>query len=69
MLSTARALLPTITHLLDAGAQRAPELEVLGVGLPGRRTVLRPVADSATHKALRIIVPAAAIVVVIALWM
>ena len=59
LLSTARALLPTIT----------PDLEVLGVGLPGRRTVLRPVADSATHKALRIIVPAAAIVVVIALWM
>ena len=69
LLSTARALLPTITHLLDAGAQRAPDLEVLGVGLPGRRTVLRPVPDSAMHKALRIIVPAAAIAVVIALWM
>ena len=71
LLSTARALLPTITHLLDAGAQRAPDLERFGCGGPAGASYCAASCCRMARrtKLLRIIVPAAAIVVVIALWM
>ncbi|WBT09740.1 energy-coupling factor transporter transmembrane component T [Corynebacterium sp. SCR221107] len=61
----AQVAIPVMVQALFTGADRALAVEVAGVGLPGRRTVLRPVADSRFQKALRWIVPACAIVLVL----
>lgn len=60
-----RLVLPVMTHLLTANAEKAPALETAGLDLPGRRTLLRPVPDSAAQKVARILVPVGVIVCVL----
>lgn len=61
-----RLAIPVMVHTLSLGADRATAVEVAGVGRPGRRTVLRPVYDSGLQKLVRIAVPVACAVAVIA---
>ncbi|WP_240510600.1 energy-coupling factor transporter transmembrane component T [Corynebacterium hadale] len=60
-----RLIMPVLTALLSQGASRGAALETAGYDLPGRRTVLRPVPDSAAQKALRIVAPIACVAVVV----
>lgn len=46
-------ILPLIVGLVDDAAQRSRPLQRLGVGTPGRRTVLYPVADPLAQKFAR----------------
>lgn len=59
--------LPLITRLLSTGASRAIPLEVAGLDLPGRRTLLQPVVEYRWEPALRLVFPLSAIGV--ALWL
>ena len=58
--------LPVLTELLTMSAARGRALETAGYDLPGHRTILRPVHDSPTQRALRWCVPAVCLVV--AVW-
>jgi len=60
-----RLVLPVMTHLLTANAEKAPALETAGLDLPGRRTLLRPVTDSTVQKAARLLLPVGVIVCVL----
>ena len=46
-------IMPVLTELLTTGAARGQALETAGYDLEGRRTVLRPVADSPVQRAIR----------------
>ena len=46
-------IMPVLTELLTIGSARGQALETAGYDLEGRRTVLRPVHDSALQKAIR----------------
>ena len=60
-----RLVLPVMTHLLTANAEKAPALETAGLDLPGRRTLLCPVPDSTVQKAARLLLPVGVIVCVL----
>lgn len=59
-------IMPVLTELLTVGSARGQALETAGYDLEGRRTVLRPVHDSALQKAIRVGV--ALICVGVAVW-
>ncbi len=59
-------IMPVLTELLTVGSARGQALETAGYDLEGRRTVLRPVHDSALQKAIRVGVPL--ICVGVAIW-
>lgn len=46
-------IMPVLTELLTTGAARGQALETAGYDLEGRRTVLRPIADSSAQRAIR----------------
>lgn len=52
---------PVVTQLLTANVEKSRALETAGLDLPGPRTVLRPVPDSALQRVLRILLPLGAI--------
>lgn len=54
-------VVPVMTHLLTANAQKAAALETAGLDLPGRRTLLRPVPDSRTQQVARVLLPVCAV--------
>lgn len=56
-----RVAVPVMTQLLTANVEKSRALETAGLDLPGPRTILRPVPDSALQKALRILLPLGAI--------
>lgn len=58
-------VLPVITQLLDAGASRGKALENLGFDIPGKRSVLRPVSDSAMQKVTRFFLPFLAVAAIV----
>lgn len=59
-------IMPVLTELLTQAGTRGQALETAGYDLTGRRTVLRPVRDSASQRAARILIPLLCLVVV--LW-
>mgnify|MGYP006948304992 FL=1 len=59
--------IPVMTQMLTMGARRADALEAAGFDLPGRRTILRPVPDSAAQRTCRRLLPVLAIGVVLCL--
>lgn len=60
-----RMVVPVMTQLLTANAQKSAALETAGLDLPGRCTVLRAVPDSPAQKAARVLIPVAAVVAVL----
>lgn len=60
-----RMVVPVMTQLLTANAQKSAALETAGLDLPGRRTVLRPVPDSRAQRVARVLVPVVAVGVVL----
>lgn len=46
-------LIPLVVGMVDDAAQRSRPLQQTGIGQPGPKTVLRPVADPPVEKALR----------------
>ena len=58
--------MPVLTELLTQAGARGQALETAGYDLTGRRTVLRPVRDSASQRAARILIPLLCLAVV--LW-
>ncbi len=52
-----RLAVPVMTHLLTGNVEKSRALETAGLDLPGRRTVLRPVADSSLQRAWRTLFP------------
>ena len=54
-----------LVQVLYHGGQRATAMTTMGLELPGRRTVLRPPPDSTIQKLVRILLPLAAITLVI----
>ena len=59
-------IMPVLTELLTQAGARGQALETAGYDLTGRRTVLRPVRDSASQRAARILIPLLCLAVV--LW-
>lgn len=59
-------IMPVLTELLTIGSARGQALETAGYDLEGRRTVLRPVHDSALQKAIRWGTPL--LCVAVAIW-
>lgn len=59
-------IMPVLTELLTIGSARGQALETAGYDLEGRRTVLRPVHDSALQKAIRWVTPL--LCVAVAVW-
>lgn len=57
-----RLVVPVMTHLLTANVQKSLALEVAGLDLPGRRTILRPVPDSRGQQLVRVLLPVLAVV-------
>ena len=58
-------VIPVLVQVLYHGGQRATAMTTMGLELPGRRTVLRPPPDSPMQKLVRILLPLAAITLVI----
>ena len=58
-------VIPVLVQVLYHGGQRATAMTTMGLELPGRRTVLRPPPDSTIQKLVRILLPLAAITLVI----
>lgn len=54
-------VVPVMTHLLTANAEKSTALETAGLDLPGRRTLLRPVPDSRTQQVARVLLPVLAV--------
>ncbi|KQB86325.1 energy-coupling factor transporter transmembrane component T [Corynebacterium lowii] len=61
-----RVVLPLITQVVSGAVRRADTLETIGVGLPGARTVLRPVPDSTGQRLVRWLIPLLCVMIVIA---
>ena len=58
-------VIPVLVQVLYHGGQRAIAMITMGLELPGRRTVLRPPPDSPIQKLVRILLPLAAITLVV----
>ena len=58
-------VIPVLVQVLYHGGQRAAAMTTMGLELPGRRTVLRPPPDSPVQKLVRILLPLAAITLVV----
>jgi len=58
-------VIPVLVQVLYHGGQRATAMTTMGLELPGPRTVLRPPPDSTIQKLVRILLPLAAITLVI----
>jgi len=58
-------VIPVLVQVLYHGGQRATAMTTMGLELPGRRTVLRPPPDSPIQKLVRILLPLAAITLVV----
>ena len=58
-------VIPVLVQVLYHGGQRATAMTTMGLELPGRRTVLRPPPDSPIQKLVRILLPLAAIILVV----
>ena len=58
-------VIPVLVQVLYHGGQRATAMTTMGLELPGPRTVLRPPPDSPVQKLVRILLPLAAITLVI----
>ena len=58
-------VIPVLVQVLYHGGQRATAMTTMGLELPGRRTVLRPPPDSPVPKLVRILLPLAAITLVV----
>lgn len=60
-------IMPVLTELLTLSSHRGRALETAGYDIPGPKTVLRPVPDSALQRAVRWSAPA--ICLAVALWL
>ncbi|UIZ93325.1 ABC transporter permease [Corynebacterium sp. CNCTC7651] len=60
-------IMPVLTELLTLSSHRGRALETAGYDLPGRRTVLRPVPDSALQRTVRWATPL--ICLAVAIWL
>lgn len=64
--SRGATVLPLVVGLIDDAAQRARPLQRTGIGDPGTRTLLVPVADSAVQQACRWLMVLAVVAVIVA---
>lgn len=65
--SVPNLIMPVLTELLTLSSHRGRALETAGYDLPGRRTVLRPVPDSALQRTIRWATPL--ICLAVAIWL
>ncbi|MGO1379403.1 MULTISPECIES: energy-coupling factor transporter transmembrane component T [unclassified Corynebacterium] len=63
--SRGATVLPLVVGLIDDASQRARPLQRTGIGEPGPRTLLMPVADSTVQQACRWLMVVAAVVVIV----
>ncbi|MDN6259816.1 MAG: energy-coupling factor transporter transmembrane protein EcfT, partial [Corynebacterium sp.] len=63
--SRGATVLPLVVGLIDDASQRARPLQRTGIGEPGPRTLLMPVADSTLQQACRWLMVVAAVVVIV----